>query len=64
MGKRFAVPVIPIDDAFAPSLAAFSITGQGTATVVLTLLAGPANTITLQSAGGAMTVNAGDVVFY
>ena len=49
--------------ATANALADFTITGQGTTTVVMTVIGGSADTITLQSAA-AITIGATDVLFF
>ena len=58
------VDEIKVEDAIAASFAAFAVAGNGTATVTLTLTAAPANTITLQSAGGNLNITAADFVFF
>lgn len=47
----------------ADAISDFTITGNNSATVTVTLTALPANSVTLQSAGGAINLSASDFVF-
>ncbi len=54
---------LKVHSSIANNISAFNITGNGTTSVMLTQIAVPANTITLNSAS-AITITAADFVFY
>jgi Ca2+-binding RTX toxin-like protein len=54
---------LKVHSSVANNISAFSITNNGTTSVVLTQISSPTNTITLQSAS-ALTITATDFVFY
>jgi Ca2+-binding RTX toxin-like protein len=54
---------LKVHSGVATSIAAFSITGNGSTNVVLTQISSPTNTITLQSAS-AINITAADFLFY
>jgi Ca2+-binding RTX toxin-like protein len=54
---------LKVHSSIASNISAFNITGNGSTNVVLTQIASPTNTITLQSAS-AITITAADFLFY